>query len=340
VSRNRSRAVEIVDSAREAPLGATVVGDVDPEQPLAVTLHFRRRTPAPPEGSAKDLARLRRRMSRASLDRQRARTHARAAARIAKFMRANGVEARDIDFARRRMTLRAPARVLTALFHATVRLYASEGRTFRGRTGVLQIPRRIAPWTRAVVGFDQRPLGQRPASAGVGDAANPLWPTQVAQLYGVPSDLDVSRECVGIIAMGGGYKPSDVTTALRGMGRTPPAVIDQSVDGATNQFGTNERADQEIALDLQVLAGLLPGARIVVYFCGNTQQALANALAQAVHDDMNRPQVLSISWGGPESYWTAPRREVVSATLCDAMRLRVSVVSAAGDELATRSVSE
>ena len=35
-------------------------------------------------------------------------------------------------------------------------------------------------------------------------------------------------------------------------------------------FGGGTLADQEIALDLQIVAGLLPKARIVVYFAGNT----------------------------------------------------------------------
>src|SRR5262249_37703956 len=157
------------------------------------------------------------------------------------------------------------------IFGATVHLYHDATRTFRARTGMLRIPREIAPWTRAVVGFDQRPLLRRAA----GDAADGLWPTEVAALYGIPLDRDVSRQCVGIIAMGGGYQTADLALALARMGRRPPTVIDQAVDGVTNQYGGGGRDDQEIALDLQVLASLLPGARIVVYFAGNTAEALA-----------------------------------------------------------------
>jgi hypothetical protein len=46
---------------------------------------------------------------------------------------------------------------------------------------------------------------------------------------------------------------------------------------------------------------------------------------------------MTISWGSPEFYWTAPRRDVVSAALSDAARLQVSVVTAAGDQLAVES---
>jgi kumamolisin len=161
------------------------------------------------------------------------------------------------------------------MFGADVQIYDDGAQRFRARTGVLRIPREIAPWTRAVVGFDQRPL----LYGGAGDAENGLWPTQVAALYGIPLDRDVSRQCAGIIAMGGGYLDSDLAAALAAMKRKPPQVIGQSVGGVTNQFSDGSPADQEIALDLQVMAGLLPAARIVAYFTANTAAALANAIS-------------------------------------------------------------
>ena len=233
------------------------------------------------------------------------------------------------------MVLEAKAEILLETFGAEVHLYNDGKQTFQARTGALHIPREIAPWTRAVVGFDRRPL----LRGGAGNATTGLWPTEVAALYGIPLDRDVSRQCAGIIALGGGYLPDDLNTALTRMGRRPPSVIDQLVDGVTNQFG-GDTPDEEITLDLQVLASLLPAARIVVYFTANTAEGLANAINQALRDDVNRPQVLSISWGSPEFYWTAPRREVVSAALCDAVRLGVSVVTAAGDQLATSGLTD
>ena len=166
------------------------------------------------------------------------------------------------------------------------------------------------------------------------------WPTEIAALYGIPLDRDVSGQCVAIVALGGGYLKSDLDAALAGMGRAPPVVVEQSVGGATNKFKGGSPADQEIALDLQVLAGLLPGARIVIYFAGNTTQSLADAIHQAVLDDTNRPSVLSLSWGSAEKFWTPTARDAVQAALADAARLRVSVVFASGDELATGGLSD
>ena len=311
-----------------------MIGEIDPGDNLALTLHFRRRSPPLPTGGAKDLARLKRRYSRAALDHQRARTHGPVAARITAFLGEAGVAVRSTDVTRRRMDIEAPARVLTALFHADVALYSDGVRTFRARTGTLRAPRPIAPWTRAIVGFDQRPLPIRAAVASDNGAAA-LWPSRVAALYGVPLDRDVSRQCVGVIALGGGYRAEDLATATAGMGRRPPEIVEVSVGGAVNNFGGNDRADEEIALDLQILAALLPGARIVIYFAANSQQALADAVDKAVHDFVNDPKVISVSWGAPEMHWTSPRREALNAALCDAARLRVSVVAATGDDLAT-----
>jgi kumamolisin len=99
-------------------------------------------------------------------------------------------------------------------------------------------------------------------------------------------------------------------------------------------------SDQEIALDLQIVAGLLPTARIVVYFAGDTIPSLVAAIDQAILDDVHRPQVLSVSWGSAEKFWTDPGRDAMQAVLADAQRLRVSVLFAAGDELATGGLTD
>ena len=54
------------------------------------------------------------------------------------------------------------------------------------------------------------------------------------------------------------------------MQRQDRPVIDQRCRRPASSFGSGNEADQEIALDLQILAGLLPKARIVVYFAPNT----------------------------------------------------------------------
>src|SRR5260370_31408738 len=120
-----------------------------------------------------------------------------------------------------------------------------------------------------------------------------------------------------------------------------PAAEDGSVPAANgNNCGGGTVSDQEVALDLQILAGLLPKARIVVYFAGNTTQSLVGAINAAIFDDVNRPQVLSVSWGSAEKFWSDSARDAMQAVLADAKRLQVTLLFAAGDEPATRGFTD
>ena len=349
--------VTLAGSYRAEPQGAIYVGNVDPDERIVITVHLKRRSPDKFQpGSASDLARLSQPITRRALAAQRRRTHARAAARIRKLAKANRVTVRSFDLAQRIVVLQPSAQTLAEVLGATLRIYDDGRDRFRARVGRLRIPKEIAPWTRAILGFDTRPFAARPVDfvrslAGAGGGPG-LWPTEVAALYGIPLDHDVSSVCVGIIALGGGYLASDLAKALAGMGRAAPIVVDKSAvvdkpasQGASapkngNNFGGGTVSDQEIALDLQILAGLLPKAKIVVYFAGNTTQSLVGAINQAIFDDVNRPQVLSVSWGSAETFWSDSARDAMQAVLADAKRLQVTVLFAAGDELATGGLTD
>ena len=87
---------------------------------------------------------------------------------------------------------------------------------------------------------------------------------------------------------------------------TTPAVVAVSVDHAANSpTGDTNGPDGEVMLDVEVVGAIAPQANIAVYFAPNTDAGFLNAITTAVHDTTNRPSVVSISWGGPESSWTA-----------------------------------
>jgi kumamolisin len=56
-----------------------------------------------------------------------------------------------------------------------------------------------------------------------------------------------------------------------------------------------------------------------------------DAIAAAVHDAVNRPSVISISWGAPETEWTAQGLAAMDQAFQDAAALGVTVCCAAGD---------
>ena len=80
------------------------------------------------------------------------------------------------------------------------------------------------------------------------------------------------------------------------------------------------------------MAGAIaPAAQIAVYFAPNTDQGFLDAVTTAIHDATNKPSVISISWGGPESSWTQQSMTAFDQAFQDAAAMGITVCVAAGD---------
>jgi kumamolisin len=329
-------------SHRPGPEGARVLGDADPTERIAVTVHLK--TPLEEtqnRAPRSDVRALTGHLhGRPGLAAERVVAYTPARDAFQRFATRQGLVLRE-DLAHRCMHFEGNVAEIERSFGTSLRIYHDGYNRFRARSGSLWVPNEVAPWTRAVLGLDNRPIVSRRLTnlASDGDDSG-LWPTEVAGLYGLSLEMDGAGQCVGIIALGGGYLPSDLAIAMEKMKRPLPLVVDCAVGGVTNSFGGGEPADQEIALDMQILAGIVSGARIAVYFAANNTQSLAAAIEQAISDDVNRPQVLSVSWGSAEKFWTGSALDAVHAALADAVKLRVTVVAAAGDLLATAGIQD
>jgi kumamolisin len=111
------------------------------------------------------------------------------------------------------------------------------------------------------------------------------------------------------------------------------------VGAGANQPGKDKDADGEVMLDIEVAGAVAPQAKIVVYFAKNTDQGFHNAIAQAAHDAVNKPSVISISWGGPEESWTKQALDAMNLAIEDAGGLGITVTVAAGDDGASDGVA-
>ncbi len=136
--------------------------------------------------------------------------------------------------------------------------------------------------------------------------------------------------------MGGGFRPGDLTTYFNGIGLTThPKVLAFSVDKATNSPGSLQRpnpANGEVMLDIEVIGAIVPKATIVVYFAPNLTDAnFPDAVLAAVHDSVNNPSVISISWGGSEDETTGQFQDAFKTALEDAQSLNITVLVASGD---------
>lgn len=241
-----------------------------------------------------------------------------------------------IDSARRVVVLAGTAATLSEAFGVELQRYEHKEGTYRGRTGQLQIPADLALIIEGVFGLDNRPQAQphfrllEPTVSTLA-ATTSYTPPQLAQLYNFPTNLDGQGQCIAIIELGGGYRKRDLSAYFTQLGIKIPTVLAVSVDGGHNSPSGPNSADGEVDLDIEVAGAVAPGAKIVVYFAPNTDQGFLDAITTAIHDTQNKPSVISISWGAPESGWTNQAMQAMDKAFQDAATLGVTVCCASGD---------
>ena len=218
-------------------------------------------------------------------------------------------------------------------FGVTLTQKILDGTAYRVREGSIHLPLELTGAVEAVLGLDNRPQAKphfrvRPSASSANIAYTPV---QVAQLYQFPQGATASGQTIGIIELGGGYRTADLTAYFKGLGQAAPQVTAVSVDQGKNTPGTANGADGEVMLDIEVAGSVAVGAKIVVYFAPNTDQGFIDAISTAIHDTANQPSVISISWGGPESNWTAQATKALDAACQSAAALGITITVAAGD---------
>jgi kumamolisin len=340
----QAKQVPLKGSDRSPVPSARLIGPANPDEQIEVTIRLRPRTPLPsdvqsPTWGAR-LPKDRRYLTRAQLAALYGATPE-DIAKVEAFARANNLVAVHISQPRRSVVLSGTVADFSAAFGVQLEQYElPQGGTFRGRTGPIMIPADLDGIVVGVFGLDNRPQAQPHFRIGGGDPpiAGPaasdtsFTPTQLSQLYDFPANLDGTGECIAIIELGGGFQSSDLQAYFSALGLPAVDVSSVSVDnGANSPTGSPDGPDAEVMLDIEVAGAIAPGAKIVVYFCPNTDQGFLDAVTQAIHDDVNNPSVVSISWGGPEANWTAQATEQFDEAFQEAGAIGVTICVAAGD---------
>src|SRR5215813_8336780 len=307
----------LIGSERQPMRGARSVGKADPAERLEVSVILRHRASDALKGRVASLAtgeRPDRHLSREAFAQQFGADPADIAV-VKQFASSHGLVVVEEDAARRTVVLSGTVAQFNNAFGVELETFEHPGGTYRGRTGTVHLPDELHGVVTAVLGLDNRPQAQprfrtRPSPGNVHwrpalAASASFTPTELASLYGFPSGTG-QGECIGIIELGGGYRTADLQKYFAELKIASPRVSAVSVDhGRNNPTGDPNGPDGEVMLDIEVAGAVAPGANIVVYFAPNTDAGFRDAVSKAVHDTTNKPSVISISWGGPESSWTA-----------------------------------
>jgi kumamolisin len=247
---------------------------------------------------------------------------------------------------RRRVELRGTVDAFNRAFGVELGDYEPSDPKKRSRfhaiVGSVTVPSNLIVAIEAVLGLDNRPIAtpkirvRRPGADGKIQDAGTFIPPQVAQVYNFPAapagKTGGAEQTIGIIELGGGYHPGDISNYFaKTIGITAPTVTDVILDGGSNDPTTASSADGEVLLDIEVAGSVAPGAKIVVYFTTNTDQGFQDAISTAIHDTTNNPDVISISWGGPESSWSQTAIASMDSTCQSAAALGITITVASGD---------
>jgi kumamolisin len=159
---------------------------------------------------------------------------------------------------------------------------------------------------------------------------DPCWNIRdLCHAYDWPS-LQPGRGIIGIVELGGGWKPADVAASAAANGIPVPFVTDISVDATCNNPGLDADADGEVALDIQVAAtafsvATLTSALIQVFWTKDIKAGV-NAASDA------GCRVCSISWGQDEALWDTADALALEAAIQLAAQRGMITFAAAGDD--------
>jgi subtilase family serine protease len=140
--------------------------------------------------------------------------------------------------------------------------------------------------------------------------AGGYWFTDLKQAYSFPSYQTYAGTGVTIATLvDGAYSPSDMAKYFTHETLATPQFSEVNVDGGApfndDSFETN--------LDFQQAGGMAPNASIIHYNIPDlSDQSIIDGLDQIIKD--NKADVVSMSFGGPEVYYTAALNDGVDFT--------------------------
>jgi hypothetical protein len=340
----------IPGSERRAGRTARRLGPADPTELLTVTISLRRRPDGPPPPDFDHFATVhpaqRQRLSEDEFARQYG-VSPEDIDKVTAFATSRGLAVLETRAARRTVVVRGTVAQMNAAFGVDLGHYEHEIRphrggtpqpeTYRGREGVVHVPRSLADIVVGVFGLDNRRVGKRNAAEPPNTTTISV-PT-VAKLYNYPTN-SAAGQTIGIFSLSG-YASGDITTYFTNLGApyTAPTVTDILINGATNP-GNDPYG--ETTQDIEIAASFAQSAAINVYITTGDQQGWVQAITRVAHPNAgdSTPSVLSSSWfiaDGDDTAGLADQQvsvafvNAVNAAFQDAAIQGITVCIASGD---------
>lgn len=254
---------------------------------------------------------------------------------VKSFAKAQGLKIDRIDVPGRTVRLSGSIGQIEKVFRVRMYMYKSEAQKYRSHEGFVFLPIALIGVVTGVFGFDNRQLMRRqiqmiPLDKWVQIFPRlilPLTPPQVAGMYNFPPG-GAEGQTIGLVEFGPqGYAQSDIDSFFQEVELPAPTIVNVPADGDTVLEGG------ECVLDIDVAGSAAPGATLAIYFSGGASDdpAVIQLYKNAVHDAVNNPSVISISYAGAESSYSPATLAAIHETFEEAALLGVTILAASGD---------
>ncbi|HEX3609904.1 MAG TPA: S53 family peptidase [Solirubrobacterales bacterium] len=336
--------VDLKGSSRPRKHEAERVGDVDPQSRVEVTVTLRGPDlPAPDPAQTISRNEYGERYGASSADIE----------KVKEALQQFGLAVEEVSSAARSMRVSGTAAEMEKAFHPGLGMYrAPDHGEFRGREESLQVPADLDGLVTGVFGFDERRVARRAGKTGFAPVATeaaagtgtPLTPTDLEERYKFPAG-DGSGQQVGIAEFGGTYFPGDLKAFCQrhGIPEAKVHVVDVGMKAPTiaeiEAMSEGEReavlgASGEVMMDVEIIAGLCPGAEIFVYFAPFDEKGWIDLLNRVIQGDPAAPVSLSVSWGLAEDTpeWSQAATREIDLRLQAAAQIGVTVCVSSGDD--------
>lgn len=328
-----SKRITVAGSECPALTGSQSIGPTDPHQLIEISLYLNHRQPLPETPSGREYLSYGDFAAQYGADEK----HIELVRQFAHDHHLQMLERGD-ETHRRMVTVAGTAGALEQAFGVELSEYQFENGTYIGHEGPVQVPEEIASIVQGVFGLDNRPQAEphfryrsRDITRFGRRASNQSRaPKDIASLYEFPKDATGQGQRIGIIELGGGFRPADIHDYFERMQTPEPAIRVISVDHAQNRPSSPESADAVVAADIQIAGAVAPGVEFVVYFAPNTARGCVNAMSRAVHDELNCPTVVFISWGSAECNWSQQTMQVINQIAQEAALMGITTIASVG----------
>ena len=159
---------------------------------------------------------------------------------------------------------------------------APQNETYRGRDGLVHVPKALADVVVGVFGLDNRRITMRNVPEDPPNTT-PLSTAEITALYNFPPN-SAAGQTIAIMAFEG-YLTSDIKLAFV----HPPTITNVHV-GVRNGIPSTETTQ-----DIVIAGQAAPGAALAVYFATDSQQGWVDLVSRVVHPDPHDPVCSVIS---------------------------------------------